>query len=182
MTEIGDNSKPARAEIIRSIKAELDEIEIAKGELSLRAKKAKGRIKAELGEKVADFNVLIRFVDLEEDPRSELNRLLKEGFAALGVGQQMNFMDAIDPQPVAKTLAAAVAVAKKKRKTKSEQIAEAVLADAPSPVEAEIAEQKAEDEYVFDGAQNDQGSPLDVDDLDPQTDIEEFLESEAALA
>jgi len=155
MTEIGDNSKPARAEIIRSIKAELDEIEIAKGELSLRAKKAKGRIKAELGEKVADFNVLIRFVDLEEDPRSELNRLLKEGFAALGIGQQMNFMDAIDPPPAAPEPAAekpAKVKKTKKAKTIAEEIAEAVI------------EHGLEDEVIT------------------QTDIEDFVESEAALA
>jgi hypothetical protein len=155
MTEIGDNSKPARAEIIRSIKAELDEIEIAKAALSLRAKKAKGRIKAELGEKVADFNVLIRFVDLEEDPRSELNRLLREGFAALGVGQQMNFMDAIDPQPVAnEAIPEKPAKVKKTKKAKTiaEEIAEAVI------------EHGLEDEVIT------------------QTDIEEFVESEAALA
>lgn len=159
MTEIGDNSKPARAEIIRSIKAELDEIDGEKALLSLRAKKAKGRIKAELGEKVADFNVLLRFADLEDDPRSELSRLLREGLQALGVGETMNFLDVIDPVPAPKP--------KKGKKTKAEEIAEAVLGDAGDFVDSD-------GNIQIEAADDHQPDPT-------QTDIEDFVESEEPL-
>jgi hypothetical protein len=107
-TTAGHNSK-ARRDVIRDIKTKLDDIDSRIAELQEERKRQKGRIKSDLGWKVADWNVMARFADLEDDPRDVLFDTLREGFAALGVGGQASFLDALDsveivPVPAAKKL------------------------------------------------------------------------------
>jgi hypothetical protein len=97
-TTAGHNSK-ARAGVIRKIMGDLDSVDSRIAELQEERKGIKGRIKADLGMKVADFNVLRRFYQLEDDPRDMLFDVLREGFKALSIGSQSSFLEAIDPKP-----------------------------------------------------------------------------------
>lgn len=96
-TTAGHNSA-ARGQVIKDIIHALDEVDSRIAELSEERKRIKGRIKSDLGEKVSDFNVLRRFYALEQEPRDQLFDLLKEGFGALGIGQQLNFIDAMEQE------------------------------------------------------------------------------------
>lgn len=99
-TAAGHNSA-ARAETIRSIINTRREIEGRIAELMAERKKNQGRIKSDLGMKVADFNALYRIAELEHEDRDTFLDTLREGFAALGIGQQGNFLDFLDPKPAA---------------------------------------------------------------------------------
>lgn len=96
-TTAGHNAK-ARAGIIRSIMDALDDKDAEIASLQEDRKRIKGRIKADLGMKVSDFNVLRRFRQLDEEPeeRDRLFDVLREGFQALGIGGQASFLDALD--------------------------------------------------------------------------------------
>lgn len=91
----GHNSASRKA-TIREIKAKLDEVNSRIAELQEERKRVKGRIKSDLGWKVADWNVMTRFADLEDEPRDVLFDTLREGFEALNVGGQHNFLDALE--------------------------------------------------------------------------------------
>lgn len=140
---MGDNSRKA---LIRDIKNEIDTINADIAVLMEQRKKAKGRIKAELGWKAADWNAMCRAADLEEDARVEMLTVMKEGFHALEVGGMINFMDIIDPAPTDKpkrgrkakstipepepgTYRDELAKQEASEKTQAEQIAEHVLDD-----------------------------------------------------
>ena len=99
-TTAGHNSA-ARGQVIKDIIHALDEVDSRIAELSEERKRIKGRIKSDLGEKVSDFNVLRRFYALEQEPRDQLFDLLKEGFGALGIGQQLDFIDAMGQEETA---------------------------------------------------------------------------------
>jgi hypothetical protein len=155
---MGDNSK-ARHDIIREIKFGIDDVNSRMAILSEERKRLKGRIKADLGWKVSDFNFAVRLADLEEGERDDAIDVMREAFQALDIGVQLNFLDIIAPEPEPATK-------KKRGKTKAEKIAEAVLATEPTPEAVEIAEQKAADAAAFD---------------QPTDEVDEFLESEEAL-
>ena len=104
-------------------------------------KKAKGRIKAELGFKVADWNVLMRMADLEEDSRDELFGVLRAGFAALEIGGQASFLDAIAPEPAPEPKKKS----KRKTKTIAEEIAETVIQHG---IDDEVISEVDVEEYV----------------------------------
>jgi hypothetical protein len=53
-------------------------------------------IKGALGFKMADWNTLYRLYNLDGDDRDQLLDTIREGFAALGVGGQSSFLDAMD--------------------------------------------------------------------------------------
>ena len=96
-TTAGHNSK-ARAGVIRDIIDARRKIEGEIAELMAVRKKNQGRIKSDLGMKVADFNALYRIAELETEDRDQFLDTLREGFEALGIGGQSSFLDAIDPK------------------------------------------------------------------------------------
>ena len=53
-------------------------------------------IKGDLGFKMADFNAIYRISKLEVDDRDKLIDTLREGFGALGLGEQSSFLGALD--------------------------------------------------------------------------------------
>lgn len=99
-TTAGHNSA-ARAGVIRDIKTKLADVDSRIRELQEERKRIKGRIKSDLGWKVADWNVMARFADLEDEPRDVLFDTLREGFRALGIGMQSTFLDALEGKPEA---------------------------------------------------------------------------------
>lgn len=97
-TTAGHNSA-ARASTIKDIKYKLDDVNSRIAELMEERKRTKGRIKSDLGMKVADWNVMTRFADLEQDQRDVLFDTIREGFAALGLGEQSSFLLAMGDKP-----------------------------------------------------------------------------------
>lgn len=93
-TTAGHNSA-ARASTIRDIIDQRRKIEGQIAELMVVRKKNQGRIKSDLGMKVADFNALYRIAELETEDRDQFIDTLREGFAALGIGQQSSFLSAM---------------------------------------------------------------------------------------
>ncbi len=53
-------------------------------------------IKGDLGFKLADFNAIYRVSQLEVEDRDKLLDTLREGFEALGIGEQASFLDAME--------------------------------------------------------------------------------------
>ena len=53
-------------------------------------------IKGDLGMKLADFAAVYRVSQLEVEDRDHLLDTLREGFAALGIGEQSDFLGALD--------------------------------------------------------------------------------------
>lgn len=51
-------------------------------------------IKGELGLKIGDFNIAMRLYSLENEDRDELLDTIHETFNALGIGDQLNWLDA----------------------------------------------------------------------------------------
>lgn len=51
-------------------------------------------IKGELGFKMTDFNAIYRVSKLEVEDRDQLLDTLREGFAALGIGEQLDWVSA----------------------------------------------------------------------------------------
>lgn len=144
MSDIGHNSDRPRNEIIREIRDELDAVAEKKRALGEVTKTLKGRIKAELGMKIGDWDIMCRLVNLDDGDRSELGKVIREGFDALHPGQQSSFLDALDPKTAA-------APAKAKKKTKAEQIAEVILEDSKTSEQIEADRQREEDEAAFAG-------------------------------
>lgn len=164
MSDIGHNQTD-RKSLIREIKGDIDAIEADIAVLMLSRKKAKGRIKSDLGWKVADWNAMMRVVDLEEDARDELFNVMREGFQALEVGGQASFLDVIDPKAVAK------AERPKKEKRGKGKI-EVVSQTGLEVVETELSSAEEIASHIL------------GDDHQPepeQTDIEDFVESEEPL-
>ena len=56
-------------------------------------------IKGDLGFKVADFNAIYRVAQLEVEDRDQLLDTVREGFAALGIGQVVDWVDAAQRTP-----------------------------------------------------------------------------------
>ncbi len=54
------------------------------------------RIKGDLGMKIADFNAAMRLHKLEGDDRDQMLTTLQETFDALGVGEQLDFVAAME--------------------------------------------------------------------------------------
>lgn len=52
-------------------------------------------IKGQLGMKVSDFNVAYRMYKLEQEHRDTMLDTMRECFQALGIGGQLNFLDAM---------------------------------------------------------------------------------------
>ncbi len=94
------SNSAARAETIRAAARWLSDHEADVKALreEISAYKAT-HIKGDLGFKLSDWNTLYRLYQLEGDDRDKLIDTIREGFAALGVGEQGSFMAAMDPEP-----------------------------------------------------------------------------------
>ena len=79
---------------MKEIVAKEDEMGTLRAELhEIKNKKIKG----DLGMKIADFNILKRAYKLEDKDRDQFMDTLREGWAALGIGGQLDFISALDP-------------------------------------------------------------------------------------
>lgn len=97
-TTRGHNAK-ARAEIIRRACRDVTDLEEKIKTLGSEIRSIKqSRIKGDLGMKIADFNAALRLYRLEGDDRHRFFDTLRETFRALGVGDQLNFMDIMDKE------------------------------------------------------------------------------------
>lgn len=98
MSELGHNAA-ARRDVIRGIKFDLDDVNSRIAELMEERKRIKGRIKADLGWKVSDWNAMTRLADLESEMRDQMLDTIREGFEALEVGGMVNFDDMLTGKP-----------------------------------------------------------------------------------
>ena len=92
----GSNSE-ARGPQIKAACAKIVEFEekiaALSGELKAFRQKA---VKADLGMKIGDFNIALRLYKLEGDDRDQLLATVRETFEALGVGDQLNWVEAAE--------------------------------------------------------------------------------------
>lgn len=99
MTTTGHNSA-ARADLIRAAVREISRLD---GEIAgLQAERTKYKnktIKGDLGFKLADWNTTYRLYGLEGDDRDRLLDTIREGFHALGIGEQSSFLTSMPDAP-----------------------------------------------------------------------------------
>ena len=90
----GHNAK-LRAETIRDVCRQLDALEADRDALTKEIRDLKNtRIKGDLSMKIADFDATRRLYKLEGPDRDTFFDALREGFAALGIGQQLDWIAA----------------------------------------------------------------------------------------
>lgn len=86
-----------RHAVIRDVCKSLAELQAQKDEITTRIRNLKNeRIKGDLGMKVSDFNTAYRWYLLEQDDRDTLIDTMRECFEALGVGEQLSFVAAME--------------------------------------------------------------------------------------
>jgi hypothetical protein len=89
----------ARAALIVQICKALDDLEAQRDRISAEIRELRNtKIKGELDMKLSDFAFVRRLYKLEDNDRTRLFTTLHEGFNALGVGDQLSFMTALDPE------------------------------------------------------------------------------------
>jgi hypothetical protein len=87
----------ARAEIIREAHLTLSDFEAQIKGLKAEAKAIiETRIVAGLGMKKRDFAHARALIEMDQEERDALQDTIRETFAALGVGQQLNWLDATE--------------------------------------------------------------------------------------
>ena len=93
----GTEANGNRAQTIREACREIAALEAERAAIGEQIRKVKqSKIKGELGMKLADFNAALRLYRLENDDRDEFFDTLRETFAALGVGEQLDWLDVAD--------------------------------------------------------------------------------------
>lgn len=101
-TTAGHNSK-VRADIIRSVCREVEDLEAKRDEINTEIRDIMHkRIKGDLGMKIGDFNAMRRVYSMEDERRDNYLDTLREGFEALGAGEQLDFLkvqERIDSRP-----------------------------------------------------------------------------------
>lgn len=86
-----------RAATIREACETIGELERQVAGLKAEIKVVKEtRIKAELNMKVADFNLAYKLYQMEQGERDGLQDVIRECFAALGIGEQLNWVVAAE--------------------------------------------------------------------------------------
>ena len=94
------SNSAARAELIREAVRVLAEKEREVQALNADIREYKSKhIKGDLGFKLADWNAVYRVSQLEVDDRDALIDTLREGFAALSIGQVVDWVDAAQATP-----------------------------------------------------------------------------------
>ncbi len=88
-----------RDEVIRQACADIAALEAERKSIAeqIRAIKRQ-RVKGDLGMKVTDFNAALRLYSLEGEARDQFFDTLRETFSALGVGQQLDWVDAMSSE------------------------------------------------------------------------------------
>lgn len=82
---------------IRDVCSQLLSLEDRRTGISDQIRELKNaKIKGELGMKLADFNIAFRLYKLEHEDRDETLLTIRRMFNALDIGQQLDFMSAID--------------------------------------------------------------------------------------
>jgi hypothetical protein len=90
----------ARAEIIREAHETISEYERQVAGLKAEIKAVvETRIVAGLGMKKAHFAAARKLLELDQEERDTLQDTIRETFAALGVGMQLNWLDAVQSEP-----------------------------------------------------------------------------------
>lgn len=99
----GEDERPemsnagARADTIRAAVAWLAERQAEVKALNAEiAEYRQKHIKGDLGFKIADWNAIYRVSQLEIEDRDKLLDTLREGFEALGIGEQSSFLGAME--------------------------------------------------------------------------------------
>lgn len=89
-----------RAQTIREACVELDEFDRQIAGLKAEVKAIiETRIVAGLGMKKADFALARKLYALDQQDRDDTLDAIRECFAALGLGEQVNFMDVMEREP-----------------------------------------------------------------------------------
>lgn len=93
----GHNSQQMlRADIIRAVCAERQRLLDQRAAINEQLKALmNSQVKGDLGMKIADFSVAFRLYQLERDDRDSLLDTIKECFQALGIGEQLDWLDAV---------------------------------------------------------------------------------------
>lgn len=89
-----DHNTKERAKIIRECAGAIVQLKGEKAAIQEQITEVRGRVKS-LGIKAAEFNVALRFFELDAEDRNESLDGLRECFLALKLGEQLNFLDAI---------------------------------------------------------------------------------------
>lgn len=90
------NSK-ARHETIRTAMRKVAELEAERREIGAEIKTVKQTlIKGQLGFELEDWKMLQRLYDVDQERRDKTIDTLREGFAALGIGEQLDFVKTLD--------------------------------------------------------------------------------------
>lgn len=96
---MGHNSA-ARADLIRAAVRRISELDGEIKELQAARTAYKNKtIKGDLGFRLADWNTTYRFYGLEDEDRDRLLDTIREGFHALAIGEQSNFLTAMPDAP-----------------------------------------------------------------------------------
>lgn len=83
----------ARADTIRTACRQITELEAERSGIGESIREIKQKlVKGDLGMKLADFNAALRLYRLESDDRNEFFDTLRETFAALGIGEQLDWL------------------------------------------------------------------------------------------
>ena len=94
------SNSAARAELIREAVRVLADKEREVQALNAEIREYKTKtIKGDLGFKLADWNAIYRVSQLEVEDRDALVETLREGFAALGIGQVVDWVEAAERTP-----------------------------------------------------------------------------------
>jgi hypothetical protein len=90
-------SEHEKAQFIKTTCAQLDELEAERKAVSEKIKKLKHtNIKGKLGMKIADFNFARGLYGIDGDDRAEFLSTIKTTFDALGAGDQLDFVAAME--------------------------------------------------------------------------------------
>lgn len=92
-TSSGHNSQ-SRAQTIQECVREITKLEAQRRSIAEKIREIKqSRIKGELDMKIGDFNAALRLYQLEGEDRDQFFDALRETFAALGIGGQLDWLD-----------------------------------------------------------------------------------------
>jgi hypothetical protein len=94
------SNSAARADLIRDAVRWIAEREAEAKALNAEIREYKQKhVKGDLGFKIADFNAVYRVSQLEVEDRDALLETVREGFAALGIGGSVDWVDAAQAMP-----------------------------------------------------------------------------------
>jgi hypothetical protein len=91
------SNSAARHEVIRRAMREVSQLEAKRKAINADIKEVKNRlIKGDLGYQLEDWKLLQRFYDSEQAQRDATIDTLREGFAALNIGEQLNWVATVE--------------------------------------------------------------------------------------